>query len=304
MAGFNRITCRSGMVDLSVLDFGVPKGMPADACQSVLLLHGMRDHALGMLSIIHDLSERYRVVSFDLRGHGKSENNGVYPMIQFVADARAVVNQLDLVKPIVIGHSLGGHIASRYTAVYSDEVCKLVLLDGMGPPGGMMKSDVESNRQRMLMSLDICAASGLPSRSMANLDEAISRLRRNNPKLQPDMLQIIAKEGVEAHPQGGLQWNFDPAVQMIWSTFSTLDTEQLCGLIACPTLIVTGENSLDYWGQMNDSYLGQQVFYESELKRRLSLFPDAKGTVIPDAGHMLHYDQPEAVNLVLREFLG
>lgn len=304
MQSFNRIACRSGMIDLSVLDFGIPQGMSAETCQSVLLLHGMRDHALGMLSIIRDLSERYRVVSFDLRGHGKSENNGVYPMIQFVADARAVVQQFGLDKPIVIGHSLGGHIASRYAAAYSDDVDKLVLLDGMGPPGGMTTSDVESNRLRMLMSLDICAAAGRPSRSMVDLDEAISRLRRNNPKLQPDMLEIIANEGVEPHPKGGLQWNFDPAVQMIWSTFSTLDTEQLCGLIACPTLIVTGENSLDYWGQMNDSYLGQQAFYESELRRRLSLFPNAQGAVIPDAGHMLHYDQPEAVNQVLRKFLG
>ena len=73
---------------------------------------------------------------------------------------------------------------------------------------------------------------------------------------------------------------------------------------ALKTEIVTGENSLDYWGQMNDSYLGQQAFYESELRRRLSLFPNAQGAVIPDAGHMLHYDQPEAVNQVLRKFLG
>ena len=299
MAGFSRITCRSGNINLSVLDYGVPQ----DKRQSVLLLHGMRDHALGMLSVIRGLSERYRVVSFDLRGHGKSENNGVYPMIQFVADARAVVNQLALDNPIIIGHSLGGHIASRYSAAFSQEVSKLVLLDGMGPPGSM-GGDAESNLQRMLMSLDICAKVGFASRSMADLDEAISRLKRNNPKLQPDMLKIIAEEGVEPHPEGGLQWNFDPAVQMIWSTFSSNDTEEMCGLITCPTLIVTGENSLDYWSQMNDSYRDQAAFYELELQRRLSLFANATGTVIPDAGHMLHYDQPELVNEVLLKFLG
>lgn len=298
MSGFSRITCRSGNIDLSVLDYGEPN----DTRQSVLLLHGMRDHALGMLSVIRGLSKHYRVVSFDLRGHGKSENNGVYPMIQFVADARAVVKQLALENPVVIGHSLGGHIASRYAAAFSQEVSKLVLLDGMGPPGSMV-GDAESNRQRMLMSLDICSKVGSAARSMVDLDEAISRLKRNNPKLAPDMLKIIAQEGIEPHPEGGVQWNFDPAVQMIWSTFSSNDTEQMCELITCPTLIVTGENSLDYWSQMNDSYRDQAAFYESELRRRLSLFVNATGAVIPDAGHMLHYDQPDAVNEVLLKFL-
>ena len=57
------------MIDLSVLGFGIPQGMSAETCQRVLLLQGMRDHALGMMSIIRRLQDRYRVGSFDFRGH-------------------------------------------------------------------------------------------------------------------------------------------------------------------------------------------------------------------------------------------
>jgi len=73
--------------------------------------------------------------------------------------------------------------------------------------------------------------------------------------------------------------------------------------ITCPTLIVTGDNGLAYWINGRFDRDISEDWYQSELSRRVQLFGDARSVVIADAGHMLHYDQPDEVNRVIRDFL-
>ncbi len=289
---FNNLNCQ-----LSFVDFGNTDK------PDLLLLHGMRDHALSMNEIACALSTDYHVVALDLRGHGQSNNPGIYTMVQFVADVRALVQHCELKTPVVIGHSLGGHIAARYTAIFHEDVSRLVLLDGMGPPNSSDQHDREQMKARL--KFGIHAVSNLTSegRQMKDEGEALMRLRKNNPKLSMELAQLIIEHGVTTHSQGGVSWSFDPAVQMVWHTFSHEETEELWSWIECPVLIVTGEHGLDYWSNMRETLKNEQEFYELTLKKRQQLFKDAQHRVIKDAGHMLHYDQPEPLNALLREFL-
>ncbi|MFT5692730.1 MAG: pimeloyl-ACP methyl ester carboxylesterase [Oceanicoccus sp.] len=288
---FNNLQCQ-----LSFVDFG------NTTAPDLLLLHGMRDHAVSMIDIARALSSHYHVVALDLRGHGQSDNPGIYTMVQFVADVRALVQHCELKTPIVIGHSLGGHIAARYTAIFQEDVSKLVLLDGMGPP---MSNDNDREQQKTHLKFGIHTVSNLTSegRQMKDEGEALLRLRKNNPKLSVELANNIIEHGIKTHSQGGVSWCFDPSVQMIWHTFSHEETEELWSWIECPVLIVTGEYALDYWSNMRDSLKGQQDFYAQTLRKRQQIFKNARHHVIKDAGHMLHYDQPEPLNELLREFL-
>ena len=73
--------------------------------------------------------------------------------------------------------------------------------------------------------------------------------------------------------------------------------------IRCPTLVVTGSNGLDYWLGMHPELKDQQALYERELHRQVELVPRGDHWVVEGAGHMVHYDQPEALFRFLATWL-
>ncbi len=283
-----RIFFPGANAQLSAVTFGDPKNPP------VLVVHGLRDHALGMAEVLNPLATNYYVVAMDLRGHGHSDKVHTYTMIQFMADLYALYQHLELASARLIGHSLGGHIASRFAATYPDKVTQLVLLDGMGPPGSPDGADVEATQMRLREGINTVLAITGRRRSIPDVDDAKLRLKKNNPLMSDELASVIVTEGTEPHPDGGIQWRWESAVNMIWHTFSHVESERLVSLIDCPVLIMTGDRGLDYWRAMRPE-LNDPAYYESELQRREKLFKQGRHVVIDDAGHMLHYDQPQAV---------
>ncbi|HKI74678.1 MAG TPA: alpha/beta hydrolase [Pseudomonadales bacterium] len=282
---------------LSAVDYG-NAGKP-----DVVILHGMRDHALSMTSIAEALRGRYRVIVADLRGHGDSDNPGSYTMTQFVADLRALTNHRHLVRPILIGHSLGGHITSRYAAIYARETGGLVLIDGMGPPRANESMTLDLQREMWRNNIENALQLSSERRPLENIEEAMRRLTGNNPGLAQDTARLIVEHGTEPHPDGGIRWKWDPAINMVWSTFSHDESELQWGLIECPVLIVTGDESMQYWSRRNLGDTQIEGILARETTRRLGLFRDARHVVIEGAGHMVHYDQPGALNACIGSFL-
>lgn len=263
------------------------------------MIHGMRDHALGFMDIIESIQERYHVIAVDLRGHGHSDKTGTYTMIQFVADMRALFAHKQIDAAILVGHSLGGHVALRFTATYPELVQRLVLLDGMGPP--RTDNSPQMINERFREGVDTVLSITGERRQIPNEAEAVKRLKGNNAGLSEALAELVVREGTELHPEGGIRWRWESAVNMVWLTFSQDETESLLPTITCPVLIVTGEHGLDYWTAMMPQ-LNDSGYYEQELQRRANLFGDARHTVIPAAGHMLHYDQPELVTDAILSF--
>lgn len=296
MEGAERTSVQGSDCNLSIIETGVKNG------PVMILIHGMRDHALSLIPIAKEFAGEFRVILPDLRGHGDSDNSGSYAMMQFVADLRSLVEEMEITHPLIVGHSLGGHIASRYASIYSEEVRGLVLLDGMGPPrSGDSKNEKdrqdarESIRSLMMLSSELG--------SMPSSEEALLRLKRNNPLLGNEAARIIVEYGVEPHPEGGVRWKWDPRVNMVWNTFSHDESEEEWRFIKCPVLIVTGDRALDYWAQRRPELGEQQKLHDDEIERRRQLFADAHSVTLANAGHMLHYDQPDDLNQVLRGFV-
>lgn len=282
---------------LSAIDYGNALQPP------MVILHGMRDHAYSMSSLATAFVNRYRVVVPDLRGHGDSDNPGSYTMTQFVADLRALVLHLGLERPVLVGHSLGGHIVSKYAAIYPREVSSLVLIDGMGPPRGEQAPSVRMRAETWRNNIDTALQLSSQRRALQDTEEALGRLTANNPKLDPATARLIVDRGTEPHPDGGVRWKWDPAINMVWSTFDHSESEVQWGLIECPVLVVTGDESMQYWMRRNLSDPDAEGLHERETRRRLRLFRDARHVCIAGAGHMVHYDQPRALNRCIDEFL-
>jgi pimeloyl-ACP methyl ester carboxylesterase len=295
MIEFERRFIQGANCSLSVVELGTP-GKP-----EMVLLHGTHDHALGMVPAVADLLDDYHITGLDLRGHGGSDKPGNYTMLAMVADLCALITQLELSNPVIVAHSLGGHIALRYAAMFPDQVAALAILDGMGPP------HVDRGPRELAAMLQAGVKGALRqdqrSRRMADFNEALSRFRKSNPNLDRDSAQLIVEHGVEAHSEGGLRWRFDPNIDLIFHTYTGQDVEQLVALLQCQVLLLTGNKALDFWRGVNPQANYQRSAYEQDQRRRESLFAHARWQEIPDAGHSVHYDQPVAVQQALRTFL-
>ena len=97
----------------------------------VLLVHGWCcDHAYFAPQFEHFANRGHRVVSVDLRGHGRSDKpRQSYTMQVFADDLAWVCGRLELAKPVVVGHSMGGIVAFDLAARYPDLPSGVVMLD-------------------------------------------------------------------------------------------------------------------------------------------------------------------------------
>ena len=153
---------------LSAVDYGNPEA------QGMVILHGMRDHGLSMQTIALAFPE-YHVITVDLRGHGDSDNPGSYTMTQFVADLRALMDHFRLVRPILIGHSLGGYLSLAYALAHPDEVSALVLI-ASGPGFRKIEAREEWNEAVISNARKLGLPAGVEELSMHVDSMVIDRL--------------------------------------------------------------------------------------------------------------------------------
>jgi pimeloyl-ACP methyl ester carboxylesterase len=113
-------------VSLAVAEWPGPARGPAVVC-----IHGLTANHTCWASVADVLSPAYRLIAYDLRGRGESDKPDTgYSLAQHCEDLRGLLDHLGLRKAILVGHSLGAHIAVRFAAVHPERVAKLVLVDG------------------------------------------------------------------------------------------------------------------------------------------------------------------------------
>lgn len=99
---------------------------------TLVLLHGFPETWLAWRLILPELLERYQVLAVDLRGYGDSAKPAGevgYDKGTMAADLRALLGQLGIARPLLIGHDRGGRVARRYALDHPNEICGLALLD-------------------------------------------------------------------------------------------------------------------------------------------------------------------------------
>lgn len=107
-------------VKLSVQEWGNPQG-PA-----ILFVHGYSQAFMSWLKQVTDpeMARRFRMVTFDLRGHGNSdkpvEKAAYHENKRWADDVKAIIDTLKLEKPTLVGWSYAGRVVSDYLMVYGD----------------------------------------------------------------------------------------------------------------------------------------------------------------------------------------
>jgi pimeloyl-ACP methyl ester carboxylesterase len=104
---------------------------PSASAPGLLLQHGLASSQRIWDLMLPRLTRRFRVVTYDARGHGlSSKPSSGYGFDSIVADARAVIRVVALRRPIVVGHSWGAMVALELAARHPRVVEGAVLVDG------------------------------------------------------------------------------------------------------------------------------------------------------------------------------
>ncbi|GAB3226452.1 hypothetical protein GCM10027535_29910 [Mycolicibacterium hippocampi] len=111
----------------------------AGSGEVVVLLHGMAGSSDSWQQIIPLLAHRYRVIAPDLLGHGRSDKpRSDYSLGAFAAGLRDLLDELDISRVTLVGHSLGGGVAMQFLYQHPEYCQRLVLVSsgGLGPDVG------------------------------------------------------------------------------------------------------------------------------------------------------------------------
>jgi pimeloyl-ACP methyl ester carboxylesterase len=275
-------------ITLSVHRFGADA--PAAGAKVVLLLHGFMD-AGGTWSRVATAiaAEGHVVFAPDLRGFGRSSRvapGGYYHFPDYVADVAALVPQIlcghDAL--VLVGHSMGGTVASLYAAARPDRVERLVLIEGIGPPD--MAPAIGLTRFRTwLDQLD----KQRKDPHLPTLDEALRRLAVAHSGVDRSLLADVAQHLLIETRDGGYRWAVDPLHRTTSPTIFRDDQfAAFLEQIACPVLFVSG---------------GESGWHPPEERARLQRFPAPPAElVLEGGGHMLHWTRPAEIAGAIARF--
>ncbi len=242
----------------------------------VVVLHGHAlDHRAWRYQV-EAISQTYTVVTFDMRGHGKSEAPATGYLTQhYSRDLYALVRHLGMTKPSIVGHSMGGNIAIDYALTHPDAITTLTVVDS-GLDG--FERD-EAFLAKMKKRREVMRREGIGDKLIgASLrSDAFAGVRH-----KPELMQL-SREMLSGWT--GASWK-DATVYPHpekWAMERLQD-------INVPTLVVVGER---------DGGRFQRI--ANLLASKICVVRKA---TLANVGHMPQLEDPEAFNDTLLDFLG
>lgn len=263
---------------LHVTDWGDPDARP------VFMLHGIRGYAETFGAVAEALQPQFRVIAFDQRGRGRSDwdPEWSYYTDTYVADLEGIRAALGLERFDLLGHSMGGITALVYAAAHPTRVNCMVIEDA-----GPRAFEDSQGAQRIRRELEA------EPESFPDLETASVYMRNLRPTVTEAARQNRLLAMLKPLPNGGFTWRHDhagiAATRLSPDPTRIPDLVSAVRLVQCPTLVLRGGRS---------DYL--QIEMAQDMVR---LNPRIQWREIPDAGHYVHDDQPEAFCRVVHEFL-
>lgn len=229
------------------------------------------------------LSHGYRVVAFDRRGHGRSDQTDTgNEMDTYASDTTDLVNALDLRNTVHIGHSTGGGVVARYVAqAEPGRVAKAVLIGSVTPIMLQSASNPEGTPMEVFNGF---RAALLANRAQFFRDVPSGPFygfNRDGAEISQGLIDNWWRQGMA----GGAKAQYDSI-----KAFSETDfTSDLQG-ISIPVLVMHGEDD-------------QVVPIAASAHKAIGLLQNATLKTYPDLSHGLFATHPNIVNADLLEFI-
>jgi pimeloyl-ACP methyl ester carboxylesterase len=268
----------------------------SEGAPKLFMLHGWMDVSASFQFVVDQLQRDWHVLAPDWRGFGLSAASGsdTYWFPDYLADLDAILRHCSADRPAaLIGHSMGGNVVMLYAGIRPERVAQVVNLEGFGMPA----TQPEQAPLRYAKWLDELRTP-MDMRGYASPAEVAARLQKNNARLSGERAAFLAQHWAARGPDGEWRILGDPAHKSSTPILYRVEEVMACWKrIAAPVLWVEADDT-DVW-----RWLGPRDQARIEIDRRIACIPSASRLVIPDAGHMLHHDQPAALAGAIEAFL-
>jgi len=252
----------------------------------VLALHGWLDNAASFIPMAQYFAD-YQVLAIDLPGHGLSEHRSAdahYHLMDWVQDIYELISVLPQQQVILLGHSMGGIVASLYASCFPEMVKALVSIEAVGPLVEPADTSPGQLRKSVLSRLSIADKQ---ARHPQNLEQAIQARLMAGGMLSTSAELLVKRNLRDTDP--GLQWRSDRRLRTVSSLRMTQDQARaFISNIDCPTLIIHGEAGFDKI--RNNLALRKSWFSRLQIKQI-------------EGRHHLHMDNPKQTFDCIQTFL-
>lgn len=244
-----------------------------DSGPYVVIVHGL----FGMLDNWHNmaknLSAHFRVVSVDVRNHGNSFHHEHMTYEDMCDDFDELLKDLSIPKAHFVGHSMGGKAVMKLADIHPGLIDKLCVVD-IAPkkykPGHLAIFDAMFN---------------LPVSALTSRKEAETLLSKS---IEDIGIRLFILKNIDRCKDGGYEWKM--GLENIFKNYETIiDRVTVSWPFSNDTLFIKGAKS---------NYIS--IADESNI---LEMFPNAEFATIPNAGHWVHAENPDAFYTVLEDFL-
>ncbi len=254
----------------------------------LIIVHGLYGESDNWVSIGRALADRYEVFIIDQRNHGHSPHDPEHNYTVLKNDLLGFMDEHNLGKAILMGHSMGGKTVMFFAAAWPERVQSMIVvdisprsyistdqpsphtLDHLNVVNAMMNVDFEKAESRM--DIDMMLAPYIPSqrvrqfllKNVRRKDRTHFKWKLNLQALHDEMPRILDGLSPEKYLNGN-------------------------GITGFPALFIRGADS-DYIREADYSIIH-------------TIFPTAEIVTIPNAGHWVHAEQPELFLKNVRYFL-
>jgi pimeloyl-ACP methyl ester carboxylesterase len=246
--------------------------------RDLVLLHGLSGHARSWDHFAAAMTDRYRVLALDQRGHGESgwASAEAYGTVDMADDLVAFVAAMGLADFTLLGLSMGGAVTIEYAGRRPAQLGACVIVD-IGP------QIVTTGIQRIRGSL---AATDV----FASKDEAFGAARAANSVPPEGHHRERVENNLMRTEDGRWTFRFDRAFRRgMLRTRDEAGAWDSCAAIAVPTLVMRGADS--------------DILSPEIAGRMIETIPGAKFVEVPAAGHAIPLDNPDGFLAAAREFL-
>ena len=243
---------------------------------SIIILHGLLGISDNWVGTARKLAkEGFRVLIPDQRNHGQSPRSQVFNYYALTDDVAEFIETKGVVKPVIIGHSMGGKVAMRYTLENPASVSRLIIVDTS------LRTYIRFNYHIQLIDA-MLSVDFSRSRNRREVEQALSEKIRDDRMVQFLMKNLYWKE------MGLLTWR--PDLKSISDHIEDLyDGVFYSARFEKPALFIRGGKS-DY-------------ILEEDFAAIYQSFPLARILTIENATHWVQADEPGIFFQMLMEFI-
>ncbi|OKL41727.1 alpha/beta fold hydrolase [Pontibacter flavimaris] len=255
--------------------------------QTIILIHGLGSYLPAWNKNIPELSQHYRIIALDLPGYGKSSKENAQVGMKAYADAvLALMDELKIEKAVLAGHSMGGQVAITAALQAPERVQQLIL----AAPAGL---ETFTEQQKQLFKATVT-----PESIAKTTPEQIAANIKVNFFQMPADAQFMVEERVEMLNSAQFP-DYSQAVAQGVASMVDEPVHDKLPQLQVPTLILFGEND----ALIPNRYFNPTLTTKAVADIGKERIPNSQVVLLPQVGHMLQFEQPEAFNKAVRDFL-